>query len=111
MRNILNTKEGNTTGLYMEADSSTRYGDTNFNVGTLTIDNVVASDGIAEGMSVGGAVRDNGKLNAQAGSVSINGVHGTRGAVGAEISDGASFTSVNNFAVPMLKPPLAMPLV
>jgi hypothetical protein len=103
MRNILNTKEGNTTGLYMEADSSTRYGDTNFNVGTLTIDNVVASDGIAEGMSVGGAVRDNGKLNAQAGSVSINGVHGTRGAVGAEISDGASFTSVNNFAVTDVK--------
>ena len=99
IRNILNTKEGNTIGLYMEADSRTRYGDTNFNVGTLTIDNVVAGDGIAEGMSVGGAARDNGKLNAQAGSVSINGVHGTRGAVGAEISDGASFTSVNNFTV------------
>lgn len=103
MRNILNTKEGNTTGLYMEADSRTRYGDTNFNVGTVTIDNVVASDGIAEGMSVGGAARDNGKLNAQAGSVLINGVHGTRGAVGAEISDGASFTSVNNFAVTDVK--------
>ena len=99
IRNILNTKEGNTIGLYMEADSRTRYGDTNFNVGTLAIDNVVASNGIAEGMSVGGATRDNGKLNAQAGSVSINGVHATRGAVGAEISDGASFTSVNNFTV------------
>ena len=83
----------------MEADSRTRYGDTNFNVGTLAIDNVVASNGIAEGMSVGGATRDNGKLNAQAGRVSINGVHATRGAVGAEISDGASFTSVNNFTV------------
>lgn len=103
IRNILNTKEGNTIGLYMEADSHPRYGNTNFNVGTLTIDNVVASDGIAEGMSVGGAARDNGKLNAQAGSVSINGVHGTRGAVGAEISDGASFTSVNNFAVTDVK--------
>lgn len=103
IRNILNTKEGNTIGLYMEADSRPRYGDTNFNVGTLTIDNVVASDGIAEGMSVSGAARDNGKLNAQAGSVSINGVHGTRGAVGAEISDGASFTSVNNFAVTDVK--------
>lgn len=103
IRNILNTKEGDTIGLYMEADSRPRYGDTNFNVGTLTIDNVVASDGIAEGMSVSGAARDNGKLNAQAGSVSINGVHGTRGAVGAEISDGASFTSVNNFAVTDVK--------
>ena len=100
---ILNLKTGNTVALYMGADSSTRYGDTNFNVGTVTIDNVVASDGIAEGMSVGGAARDNGKLNAQAGSVSINGVHGTRGAVGAEISDGASFTSVNNFAVTDVK--------
>lgn len=103
IRNILNTKEGDTIGLYMEADSRPRYGDTNFNVGTLTIDNVVASDGIAEGMSVSGAARDNGKLNAQAGSVLINGVHGTRGAVGAEISDGASFTSVNNFAVTDVK--------
>ena len=103
MRNILNTKEGNTIGLYMEADIRSRYGDTNFNIGALTIDNVVASDGIAEGMSVGGAARDNGKLNAQTGSVSINGVHGTRGAVGAEISDGASFTSVNNFAVTDVK--------
>lgn len=100
---ILNLKTGNTVALYMGADSHTRYGDTNFNVGTVTIDNVVASDGIAEGMSVGGAARDNGKLNAQAGSVLINGVHGTRGAVGAEISDGASFTSVNNFAVTDVK--------
>ena len=100
---ILNLKTGDTVALYMGADSSLRYGDTNFNVGTVTIDNVVANDGIAEGMSVGGAARDNGKLNAQAGSVSINGVHGTRGAVGAEISDGASFTSVNNFAVTDVK--------
>jgi outer membrane autotransporter protein len=100
---ILNLKTGDTVALYMRADSSLRYGDTNFNVGTVTIDNVVANDGIAEGMSVGGAARDNGKLNAQAGSVSINGVHGTRGAVGAEISDGASFTSVNNFAVTDVK--------
>lgn len=100
---IRNLKTGNSLALYMEADSRSRYGDTNFNVGTLTIDNVVANDGIAEGMSVGGAARDNGKLNAQAGSVSINGVHGTRGAVGAEISDGASFTSVNNFAVTDVK--------
>ena len=100
---ILNLKTGDTVALYMGADSSLRYGDTNFNVGTVTIDNAVANDGIAEGMSVGGAARDNGKLNAQAGSVSINGVHGTRGAVGAEISDGASFTSVNNFAVTDVK--------
>ena len=100
---ILNLKTGDTVALYMGADSSLRYGDTNFNVGTVTIDNVVANDGIAEGMSVGGSARDNGKLNAQAGSVSINGVHGTRGAVGAEISDGASFTSVNNFAVTDVK--------
>lgn len=100
---ILNLKTGDTVALYMGADSSLRYGDTNFNVGTVTIDNVVANDGIAEGMSVGGAARDNGKLNAQAGSVSINGVHGTRRAVGAEISDGASFTSVNNFAVTDVK--------
>ena len=100
---ILNLKTGNTVALYMGADNRSRYGDTNFNVGTVTIDNVVASDGIAEGMSVGGAARDNGKLNAQAGSVSINGVHGTRGAVGAEISDGASFTSVNNYAVTDVK--------
>ena len=100
---ILNLKTGNTVALYMGANSRTLYGDTNFNVGTVTIDNVVASDGIAEGMSVGGAARDNGKLNAQAGSVLINGVHGTRGAVGAEISDGASFTSVNNFAVTDVK--------
>lgn len=100
---ILNLKTGDTVALYMGADSSLRYGDTNFNVGTVTIDNVVANDGIAEGMSVGGAARDNGKLNAQAGGVSINGVHGTRGAVGAEISDGASFTSVNNFAVTDVK--------
>lgn len=97
---ILNLKTGDTVALYMGAESDSRYGDTNFNVGTLRIDNVVANDGIAEGMSVGGA---NGKLNAQAGSVSINGVHGTRGAVGAEISDGASFTSVNNFAVTDVK--------
>lgn len=100
---ILNLKTGDTVALYMGAESDSRYGDTNFNVGTLRIDNVVANDGIAEGMSVGGAARDNGKLNAQAGSVSINGVHGTRGAVGAEISDGASFTSVNNFAVTDVK--------
>lgn len=100
---ILNLKTGDTVALYMGAKSDSRYGDTNFNVGTLRIDNVVANDGIAEGMSVGGAARDNGKLNAQAGSVSINGVHGTRGAVGAEISDGASFTSVNNFAVTDVK--------
>lgn len=100
---ILNLKTGDTVALYMGADNRSRYGDTNFNVGTVTIDNVVASDGIAEGMSVGGAARDNGKLNAQAGSVSINGVHGTRGAVGAEISDGASFTSVNNYAVTDVK--------
>lgn len=85
---IRNLKTGNSSALYMEADSRSGFGDTNFNVGTLTIDNVVASEGIAEGMSVGGAARDNGKLNAQAGSVLINGVHGTRGAVGAEISDG-----------------------
>ena len=100
---ILNLKTGDTVALYMGADSSLRYGDTNFNVGTVTIDNVVASDGIAEGLSVGGAAPDNGKLNALAGSVLINGVHGTRGAVGAEISDGASFTSVNNFAVTDVK--------
>lgn len=100
---IRNLKTGNSSALYMEADSRSGFGDTNFNVGTLTIDNVVASDGIAEGLSVGGAAPDNGKLNALAGSVLINGVHGTRGAVGAEISDGASFTSVNNFAVTDVK--------
>ena len=100
---IRNLKTGNSSALYMEADSRSGFGDTNFNVGTLTIDNVVASDGIAEGLSVGGAAPDNGKLNALAGSVLINGVHGTREAVGAEISDGASFTSVNNFAVTDVK--------
>lgn len=100
---IRNLKTGNSSALYMEADSRSGFGDTNFNVGTLTIDNVVASDGSAEGLSVGGAAPDNGKLNALAGSVLINGVHGTRGAVGAEISDGASFTSVNNFAVTDVK--------
>lgn len=100
---ILNLKTGDTVALYMEAVSSPSYGDTNFNVGTVTIDNAVASDGIAKGMSVGGAARDNGKLNAQAGSVSINGVHGTREAVGAEISNGATFTSVNNIAVTDVK--------
>lgn len=100
---IRNLKTGNSSALYMEADSRSGFGDTNFNVGTLTIDNVVASDGTAEGLSVGGAAPDNGKLNALAGSVLINGVHGTRGAVGAEISDGASFTSVNNFAVTDVK--------
>lgn len=100
---IRNLKTGNSSALYMEADSRSGFGDTNFNVGTLTIDNVVASDGIAEGLSVGGAAPDNGKLNALAGSVLINGVHGTRGAVGAEISDGASFTSVNDFAVTDVK--------
>ena len=34
---IRNLKTGNSLALYMEADSSSRYGDTNFNVGTLTI--------------------------------------------------------------------------
>lgn len=100
---IRNLKTGNSSALYMEADSRSGFGDTNFNVGTLTIDNVVASDGIAEGLSVGCVAPDNGKLNALAGSVLINGVHGTRGAVGAEISDVASFTSVNNFAVTDVK--------
>lgn len=100
---IRNLKTGNSLALYMEADSRSRYGDTNFNVGTLTIDNVVASDGIAKGLSVGGAAPDNGKLNAQAGSVSINGVYGTRGAVGAEVSNGASFTSDTNFSVTDIK--------
>ena len=99
VRDIKNFKQGEAVGLYMEADARAFYDETKFNVGSLSINNVVASNGKSTGLDVNGASSDNGKLFAEAGLVLIDDVQGTTASVGAEIADGATFTAKNSFII------------